>query len=172
MGPAFWVVIIVGVVVWLMRRASGVGPTRRSPSKAAPTATPNARAVVSSAGVQTSRGSISAPSHPAPPAATVPVSVPFRVPEPPAVARAPSIPPPPPVRWIRKDEVVTVGGTSIRGGLIYFGSSASNPVYRDEPSVVDPTLPLAPSASFNQWTASYWPQYKTCSLIDRRLLVS
>lgn len=172
MGPAFWVAIIVGVVVWLMRRASGVGPTPRPPSKAAPTATPNARAVVSSAGVRADTGPIPAPPRPAPPPATAPVSVPFRVPEPSPVRCAASIPPPPPVRWIGEDEVVTVGGADVRGGLIYFGSSASNPGYRDEPSVVDPTLPLAPSASFDQWTASYWPRYQTCSPIDRRLLVS
>lgn len=171
MGPAFWVAVIIGVVVWLMRRASGARPTPAPPSKVAPAVTPKARPVVSHPGARSPTRPDSAPPRPAPPAATAPVAVPLRVPEPPPVRRA-AIPPPPPVRWIGENEVVTVGGTDIRGGLIYFGSSASNPDYRDEPSVVDPTLPLAPSASFAQWSASYWPQYQTCSPIDRRLLLS
>lgn len=172
MGPAFWVAVILGVVLWLMRRVSGVRSTPRATSKAAPTAIPNARTVVSRTSVQARTRPIPVPSNPTPPPATSPVSVPIRGPEPPPITRIPSIPPPPPVRWISEDVVVTVGGTDIRGGLIYAGSSASNPDYRDEPSVIDPTLPLAPSASFSQWTASYWPQYRTCSSVDRRLLVS
>jgi tellurite resistance protein len=107
-----------------------------------------------------------------PPPAIAPVSVRVRVPEPPPVNSILNIPTPAPVLWVGEGETVTIASTAIRGGLLYSGVVARSLAYKDEPSVIDPTLPVAATGSYAAWTASYWPQYKTCSSNDRRSLLT
>jgi tellurite resistance protein len=64
--------------------------------------------------------------------------------------------------WLPAGKTVTVGGYTIPGGLLYLGhldlsKSAS------EPSVIDPTLPVAGPTSCHERLMSYWPSYGSIS---------
>jgi hypothetical protein len=45
-------------------------------------------------------------------------------------------------RWIKSDETVSVDKYKIQGGLFYFGSYLPSPCSKNEPSLIDPALPL------------------------------
>jgi tellurite resistance protein len=64
--------------------------------------------------------------------------------------------------WLPAAKTVTVHGYTIPGGLLYLGhldlsKSAS------EPSVIDPTLPVAGPTSCHERLMSYWPSYGSIS---------
>lgn len=62
--------------------------------------------------------------------------------------------------WIPAGKLVTVRGYTIPGGLLYLGhldlSKSSS-----EPSIIDPTLPVAGPTSCHERLMSYWPSYSS-----------
>jgi tellurite resistance protein len=199
MGPAFWWAVAIGIAVWFVRRVfrdvkRAVAPRPAVKPRPAPTsqrmAAPSPLITAGS-----SRPSVPPPPPRAatltirlpdlpravtagtvsqtPPAASAPVLVPMRTPAVPDTARAALvIPPVIPVRWVSEQETISIAGQSIRGGLFYSGALARSSAYRDEPSVIDPTLPVAPTSSYESWVDSYWPQYRTSSAADRRSVLT
>jgi tellurite resistance protein len=192
MAPAFLWAVAVGIVAWLVRRivkahrARIAVPTRPILVKRPiPEPSPRAALVVTpvvfapkSAPVRNVSTPLTARTTESPPAprtapAVAPVLVAVRMPEPPPTARAGlAIPPVLPVRWITEHETVSIGGVAIRGGLFYSGALSKSSAYEDEPCTIDPTLPVADFSTYATWTASYWPQYRACSMADRRSLLS
>lgn len=186
MGPAFWWAVFVGSIAWwalrlfeknraravsksLSARAPSARATLAPPTK--PTATAS-RPVAPVIAFRTAAPSLAAiPMSPSTPsAAEHPVSVSMR-----SSALAPAvtpIPPPPAVHWVGEHETVSVAGMIVRGGLFYMGDLRASPSFSEEPSVIDPTLPISASSTYASWTASYWPRYSTCTPTDRRSLLT
>jgi tellurite resistance protein len=64
--------------------------------------------------------------------------------------------------WVPAGKDVTVRGYTVPGGLLYLGHldlSGSTA----EPSVIDPTLPIAGPTSCHERLMSYWPSYSSIS---------
>jgi tellurite resistance protein len=74
----------------------------------------------------------------------------------------------PDVRWIGKDESVTVGGQVLAGGMFYFAEKTDR-TFNQEPSLVDGQLPVqASQVDMAEKLTSYWPSYSTISPAARR----
>jgi uncharacterized tellurite resistance protein B-like protein len=119
---------------------------------------------------------VSSPGHPA--VKEKPVQPPFAVSRPvdPLLQRAPAIPSPPiptKARWISTVEEVTISGTRIAGGFIYFGSGLrSVSGYNTEPALVDPRLRVeGPPKGYCGDDMPYWPSYSDLSPQARGLYI-
>jgi tellurite resistance protein len=74
----------------------------------------------------------------------------------------------PDVRWIGKDESVTVGGQVLAGGMFYFAEKTDR-TFNQEPSLIDGQLPVqASQVDMAEKLTSYWPSYSTISPAARR----
>ncbi len=62
-------------------------------------------------------------------------------------------------RWVRRGEVVEIGGHRISGGLFYFGGSLDAGYGRTENCLVNPALTVGKQADVAGTTMSYWPSY-------------
>lgn len=66
-------------------------------------------------------------------------------------------------RWIREDELITVGGHQLKGGMFYF-SEKSDRSSAHEPSLIDDRLPIQKShVDVAEKLTGYWPSYSTIS---------
>lgn len=77
-----------------------------------------------------------------------------------------------PPRWVSTSETVEVAGTSITGGMLYFGSDLRASSGDIEPALIDPRQPVArdktdPALSH----MGYWPSYSSISPSARRCYV-
>lgn len=71
--------------------------------------------------------------------------------------------------WVGPNEVAEVAGFHIAGGLIYYGARSSSPTWRDEPALIDPTLPVSRNTiDISTRTMDYWPSYGSASATARR----
>lgn len=92
---------------------------------------------------------------------------------PPAPAATFALPPPAPAttydraQWIRPGEVVEVHGRSIRGGLLYVGERFMMRKEQTEPSLVRPSLPVAPTLDWEGASIGYWPSYASLNHAQR-----
>ncbi|MDH5491674.1 MAG: TerB N-terminal domain-containing protein, partial [Myxococcales bacterium] len=79
------------------------------------------------------------------------------------------------VRWFGPGEAVQIGGWCIPGGMIYVGTrfqpAASAYGCQQEPSMIDPTLAVAPPGSRSKAQLPYWPQYAQISPESRAALL-
>lgn len=69
-----------------------------------------------------------------------------------------------PGRWIGADEVVTIAGRTIEGGMVYVGGVLSHGYHRTEASLIDDTLDISqPTSSLSppveDDSLSYWPRF-------------
>ncbi len=79
-----------------------------------------------------------------------------------------ALPPPAPsahvqerARWIAPGERIEVHGRTIRGGLLYVGERLAGRDTRSEPSLLRPSLLVAPQLDWEGTTIGYWPSYAT-----------
>ncbi len=111
---------------------------------------------------------------------TEPVSVPVPM-QPPAPSRPIPSPPVVPIQftvsssqsgisfqgsnlWVPEGKDVKVHGYTIPGGMVYLGHIASNKTGSCvEPSLIDPTLPVAENANCHDDLMGYWPSYSAVS---------
>ncbi|MGC4106878.1 MAG: TerB N-terminal domain-containing protein [Thermomicrobiales bacterium] len=71
-------------------------------------------------------------------------------------------------RWIRENEQVEFQGIAIRGGLLFIGSRLAAGYAGNEPSLIDPSLPVAlPIGDAHGNDLPYWPAYATMSKKER-----
>jgi len=177
MGPAFWWAIALGFIIWLVRsrlaarRADTPATLQRSKLDPKEAKQQHPLELKRSDSAHTLRKL-----NTRPPAADEPVRVvlhaavslqSFEAAVPPPTR----IPHPLPVRWVTENETVELAGTTVPGGLFYFGSVARSSAFKGEPSVIDPILATSGPSTVGIWSASYWPSYSTCSPTDRRLLL-
>lgn len=72
-------------------------------------------------------------------------------------------------RWVSASETVEVAGTSIAGGMLYFGSGLSAASGDLEPALIDPRQPVArENADLALRQMDYWPSYSSISPSARR----
>lgn len=76
---------------------------------------------------------------------------------------------PPKIRWVPPGESIEVWGTTIPGGLIYFGTahSTDKPLGIDN-CLIDPSKPVAANSDYAQNEMDYWPSYAEISPASRR----
>lgn len=68
--------------------------------------------------------------------------------------------------WIPPKQSTTIAGISIPGGMIYVGTSLSNPSGRSDPSLIDPSRKVAPRSDSDYTHRNlmgYWPSYSEIS---------
>ena len=71
-------------------------------------------------------------------------------------------------RWIGKDEIVTVNGLVLKGGMFYFTEKA-DATFNQEPSLIDGQLAVQRShVDLAEKLTGYWPSYSTLSPAARR----
>jgi hypothetical protein len=76
-------------------------------------------------------------------------------------------------RWIPRDESVEVANTTIKGGMIYFGSDLRALSGEVEPALIEPRLTVSRTAAhYSQRQTDYWPSYTIISPDARRTYLS
>lgn len=73
-----------------------------------------------------------------------------------------------PARWVPAGETVTIAGVTIGGGLIYVGTSLPTRFGGNDPSLIDPSRPVASSGDYTQRQMQYWPSYSEVTSQARR----
>lgn len=77
-----------------------------------------------------------------------------------------------PARWIPAGETVEVSGTTIPGGMLYFGSGLRAASGDIDPALVDPRHPLSRDLQDpNLRQMDYWPSYSSISSSARRAYI-
>jgi uncharacterized tellurite resistance protein B-like protein len=71
-------------------------------------------------------------------------------------------------RWIPPGETVEVAGTKISGGMLYVGTSLTTPLGYNDPSLIDPSKPVASRGNYTDRDMGYWPSYSEISTTARR----
>lgn len=75
-------------------------------------------------------------------------------------------------RWVSASETIEVSGTSIAGGMLYFGSGLRAARGDVDPALIDPRLPVArEKADPALAQMDYWPSYSSISPSARRCYV-
>ena len=71
--------------------------------------------------------------------------------------------------WIRPGQSVTVHGVSLRGGMLYVGSTLVGGAGAAEPAQINPALEVDPQpAESSERLFAYWPSYTAISPVARR----
>lgn len=74
----------------------------------------------------------------------------------------------PKARWIGKDETISVGGQSLKVGMVYFAEKTDHS-FNQEPSLIDGQLPVqAAHVDLTEKLTGYWPSYSGISPAARR----
>ena len=71
-------------------------------------------------------------------------------------------------RWIPCGESITIGNTSIPGGMIYVGNSLKGDLGIDDPCLINPTKPVAQHGDYTERQMGYSPSYTDISSTARR----
>ncbi|NTW83996.1 MAG: hypothetical protein HGB36_11630 [Chlorobiaceae bacterium] len=66
-------------------------------------------------------------------------------------------------RWIPADESVVVAGYTFPSGLIYVGSKLPGRYGQQDPSLIDPRVPVEKSGNLRERLMGYWPSYSEIS---------
>ena len=67
---------------------------------------------------------------------------------------------------------MTVGGVSISGGMLYFGTVLKAPHGNNDPCLIDPSKTVAPRGDFTERQTNYWPSYSDISASARRAFLN
>jgi hypothetical protein len=73
-----------------------------------------------------------------------------------------------PGMWIPAGQPVTVGGVTIPGGLVYFGTSLKTHNGSIDPCLIDPSKDVAPRGDYTASGLGSWPSYANMSPMARR----
>jgi hypothetical protein len=73
-----------------------------------------------------------------------------------------------PGMWIPQGQPVTVGGVTIPGGLVYFGTSLKTHNGSVDPCLIDPSKDVAPRGDYTASGLGSWPSYANISPMARR----
>lgn len=167
----FW--IAVGVIFWAWRSGRRTrSATSRKPARVAAPSKASARIKPIAAAAP-----VVVEPNLRPPPAYEPVVVPMHFGDADATPRAevstrraPSVMP---VAWMPEGAAVTIGGYEISGGLLYVGDRSRSIEFKNEPSVVDPTLSVVGPVQLGNavWGASYWPSYDRLTPFERGLFL-
>lgn len=120
-------------------------PVPKSVAPAKPPAAVNTRANRSTS------MSVDTPVSVAPSTAKLAENPVFRIPEPPGHYGE--------AKWIPDGETVTVAGIKLPGGFLYIGTRLGNSRRQTEPSLIDPSLPVAERGNYALRQMDYWPSY-------------
>lgn len=74
--------------------------------------------------------------------------------------------------WIRQGETATVAGHIIDGGFLYIGSTLNAKDGRTDPSLINPSKPIASNGDFGESQMGYWPSYSEISATSRRAYIN
>jgi uncharacterized tellurite resistance protein B-like protein len=61
--------------------------------------------------------------------------------------------------WVPAGESIQIAGHTIVGGMLYVGSSLPTPSGENDPSLIDPSKPVADKGDFTERQTGYWPSY-------------
>ncbi len=151
----------IGALVWLVRRVSASKPSKLVEDDTYPELVAHTRPTSPAGGIsiQLSTASLERDFvH------TVQVGSPsshsFSIPKPNAKPAS--------VRWVKRDESVTVAGLVLPAGMVYI-SERANQFGLSEPSLIDATLSVSRTpVSLTDKLTSYWPNYRQVSPEARR----
>lgn len=73
-----------------------------------------------------------------------------------------------PGMWIPAGQPVTVGGVTVPGGLVYFGTSLKTHNGSIDPCLIDPSKDVAPRGDYTASGLGSWPSYANISPMARR----
>lgn len=71
-------------------------------------------------------------------------------------------------KWISAGQSVEVAGLTLPGGLLYIGTVLKTPSGANDPALIDPSKPVAPTGDFTERQTNYWPSYSEISPAARR----
>jgi len=74
--------------------------------------------------------------------------------------------------WYPSGVAVTVGGTSIPGGMVYVGTSLKTQFHENDPCLIDPSKTIASKGDYTESQTGYWPSYSQISPTARRAYLS
>jgi uncharacterized tellurite resistance protein B-like protein len=70
--------------------------------------------------------------------------------------------------WVPCGESITIGNTTIPGGMIYVGNSLKSDYGVNDPCLIDPSKPVAQHGDYTERQMGYWPSYSDISSTARR----
>jgi hypothetical protein len=73
-----------------------------------------------------------------------------------------------PGMWIPQGQSVTVGGVTIPGGMLYFGTSLKTHNGSIDPCLIDPSKEIAPRGDYTARDLGSWPSFSNISGMARR----